>query len=80
MRRTSPRRFAPLATLCAATVASLVLAAVTKLGDTEQSFSEIVGSARFLNHLRKSVTETRHRTGPHVCSGDEGVAPALYCP
>ena len=43
MRRTSPRRFAPLATLCAATVASLVLAAVTKLGDTEQSFSEIVG-------------------------------------
>ena len=39
MRRTSPRRFAPLATLCAATVASLVLGAVPKLGDTEESFS-----------------------------------------
>ena len=43
MRRTSPRRFVPLAALCVATVVSLVLAAVTKLGDTEQSFSEIVG-------------------------------------
>ena len=39
MRRTSPRRFAPLATLCVATVVSLVLASVPKLGDTEQSFS-----------------------------------------
>ena len=44
MRRTSPRRFAPLATLCAATVASFVAASVLKLGDTEQSFSEIVGA------------------------------------
>ena len=44
MRRASPRRFAPLATLCAATVASFVAASVLKLGDTEQSFSEIVGA------------------------------------
>ena len=52
MRRTSPRRFVPLATLCAATVASLVLAAVTKLGDTEQSFSEIVGVGERGEELR----------------------------
>ena len=42
MRRTSPRRFAPLAALCVATVVSLVLGAVTKLSDTEQSFDQIV--------------------------------------
>ena len=38
MRRTSPRRFVPLAALCVATVVSLVLAAVTKLGDTRESY------------------------------------------
>ena len=66
MRRTSPRRFAPLATLCAATVASLVLAAVTKLGDTEQSFSEIVGvverhARRALHELLRSPRQSRGR-------------------
>ena len=44
MRRTSPRRFVPLATLCAATVVGFVLAAVTKLGDTEESFADIVAA------------------------------------
>ena len=44
MRRTSPRRFAPLAALCVATVVSLVPGAVTKLSDTEQSFDQIVSS------------------------------------
>eukprot|EP01043_Picozoa_sp_COSAG02_P038746 COSAG02_NODE_3009_length_7559_cov_14.154424_4_plen_180_part_00 len=43
MRRTSPRRFAPLARLCVATVVSLVLASVPKLGDTRESFDQIVG-------------------------------------